>query len=219
MSDFLRIEPAELLDAHLTMLLPDTIMMLSGESFRDMIPSKVAQRTSVYSDSIGYSRSEIEANPILALSPEEYKTLLLHMQGLKRGKIARILGITEVGVGMRLQKHRVKAAKARLLEEIDEDLSALVGEAVDVYRSGIKSTDAKIRLMAAKDILKANGRGEVKSTEANSSPAQFMSTLLKNIDAKINVNVGLNDYEQPTEKSLDGHVGRVVDAECIADSE
>lgn len=228
MSDLQTTQAVDILDVHLTMLLPDTLMMLTGESFANMLPAVSYERRGAkkqwdggYTHSIRYTREEIEADPFLALSPQEYKTLRLHMQGLSRGEIARILGITEVGVGLRLQKNRVKVAKARLLEEADEDLSSLVGEALDVYRTGLKARDLDMKMKAADRIMKFNGKGQEKkkdSGDQNMSPAEFMGTLLKNIDASINVNVGLNDYERPTTRTVDGHTGRVLDAEYSEDS-
>jgi hypothetical protein len=209
------------LNARLTMILPDTMMMLTGDTFMDMLPAVSGAKRGAkrqfdggYSRSIRYSRDEIEKNPILALSPEEYRTLRLHMQGLGRGDIARILGITEVGVGLRLQKHRVKAAKARLLEEIDDDLSTLMTEAIDVYREGVRDRDFDIRLKAADRIFKANGKGLVQQTKQSNedmSAHKFMSTILQHFEANINVNVN-----NESTKSLEGNSGRIgytIDAE------
>jgi hypothetical protein len=229
MSDFVHVQEAELLNAKLTMLLPDTLMMLTGETFMDMLPAVSGVKRGAkkqfdggYSPSIRYSREEIEENPILALSPEEYRTLRLHMQGLKRGQIAAILGITEMGVGLRLQKYRVKAAKARLLEEIDDDLSSLMTKAADVYRDGVTARDIETRMKAAERIFKINGKGSDKakdSGDTNMSPAQFMSTLLQNFETKINVDVKPIDYERPTEKSLDGDGGRCINGDDFKDCE
>jgi hypothetical protein len=229
MSDFTPIQEGELLVARLTMLLPDTMMMLTGGSFFDMLPlvsgvKRGAKRQfdGGYTKSIRYTQQEIADNPILALSPEEYRTLRLHMQGLGRRELAGILGITEVAVGLRLQKHRVKAAKARLLNEADEDLSSLVGEALDVYRKGLKASDIETRMKAADRIFKANGKGQDKvkdSGDSNMSPAQFMHTLLQNFETHINVDVKPIDYERPAQKSLDGYSGRCINGDDITDCE
>jgi len=215
------IQEAELLDARLTMILPDTLMMLTGETFMDMLPAvsgaKRGPKTQFdggYSRSIRYSEEEIRENPILALSPEEYRTLRLHMQGLGRRQMAAILGITEVGVGLRLQKHRVKAAKARLLAEIDEDLPALMSEALNVYRQGIKSSDIDTRMKAADRIFKANGKGlaqQSKPPGEDMSAHKFMSTILQHFEANINVSVN-----NESTKSLEGNsrgIGYTIDAE------
>jgi hypothetical protein len=220
MSDFVQVQEAELLAARLTMLLPDTMMMLTGGSFLDMLPAVSGvkrgpkkQFDGGYSNSTRYSESEIRENPILALSPEEYRTLRLHMQGLGRREIAGILGITEVGVGLRLQKHRVKAAKARLLDEADEDLSSLVGEALDVYRKGLKASDIEVRMKAADRVFKANGKGapgQPKQPNDEMTAHKFMSTILQNFEANINVSV---NHEPPI--SLEGNsrgIGYTIDA-------
>jgi DNA-binding CsgD family transcriptional regulator len=219
--EFLPMRPLE--------LLPDTERMLSGDCFRDLLP-EVSRRgpgapwqfDGGYSASIRYTEEEIADEPILALSPAEYRTLRLHMQGMPRREIAQIEGITEMAVGMRLRKHRVKAAKARLMEGVDEELEALTGEALDVYRDAVRSSDLEMRLKAAEKIFKVNGKGvdqRKKSGEGDLSAAEFMGTLLKNIHSEINISVGLNDYERAATKSLDGNVRRISDAVDIEDSE
>jgi hypothetical protein len=223
MSDIQQMEVGEPFAVGPFELLPDTLMILSGAVFRDMLPavSHGAKRgrkprpNPGYANSVYLSQEEVDSNPVMTLSPAEYRTLRLHLQGWKTCDIAKFFRVTEAAIHMRLKQHRVRAAKAYLMESLDEDISSLMGGALEAYRDGVRKTeDIDTRIKAADRIFRLNGKGlakrEDKPKEGDMSAAQFMSSLLKNIDAKININVGNSDSRDITPdsetKSLDGHL-------------
>jgi hypothetical protein len=232
MSDFEIVE-VDTFDVGTLELLPDTLMALSGASFGDMLPtvSKKGAKTQMnsgYAPSIHFSEEDIAGNPILALTPIQYRTLRLHMQGWKPQQIAQYFGITEVAVNTRLRQKRVQAAKLHLLEELDEEMSGLMGTALDAYRDVVgPGNDKKLRLAAADRIFRLNGKGlakaQDKSKDGDMSAAQFMKSLLENIETTINVDVNTRPADPRSitgsaeAKPLDGDVRGFSDAADVED--
>ncbi len=147
--------------------------------------------------SVHFSQAEIEANPTLALTPIQYRTLRLHMAGFGAGEMASILGITEVAVRCRLALPQVKAAKAKYLETVHEDIQAMVPDSLDIYREGLRHRNFDTKLKVADRIMKMNrldgsypdGNENKKDMSASEMVAN-MYKMLKQGRAKVDMDFG-----------------------------
>ncbi len=206
-------------------LLPDTSLVLHGESFSSFLGNK--EECPNYGQtkrgrgrplgsggppkrSIHYSAEEIENNPVLALSPELYRTLRLHIAGLSTSRIAEILGgITEAAVRMRLNKYVVKRAKVACMANLDQDIQSLSFKALEVYREGIDHKDYDTRLKVADRVMKMNKLDGTKDAEGPSRKAMGAEEMIQQmINIKnLQVNVtGTGAGERSEQKSANANI-------------
>lgn len=197
-----------LVDVGYIELLPDTEAILSGASIREMLPDlyqyslgrpELGQTKGLPRNpkhySIYYSEEEIAKNKILDLSPREYRVLRLHLQGMRRCDIARIIGITEVGVGVILGRPRVKAVKAEKLVDLEDDISALQLKALNAYRTGLDNPDVEIQMKAADRVFKVSGKESKTQTKNTATASQLVSQVMQKFEQNITVNVQQNELK------------------------
>ena len=139
-------------------------------------------------ESLHYSEEEIRKNPTLALTPVQYRTLRLHLAGMKVGEIAETLGITEAAVRVRLMKPAVKAAKAQALEALRDDVEALSFSALEVYREGLQHQSFEYKLKAADRVMKMNRLDGSYDRNAGNEKMDAEDLVSKMMAIQININ-------------------------------
>lgn len=129
-------------------------------------------------------------NPFLGLSPQEYDTLNLYMQGLSRNQIANVLGISPQTIYERLGQPHVKECLMRLRASAGEDLHSLVGEATQVLRDAMSSEeDIETRLKGASQVFKVTGYS---NGSANASKPESAASQMQRVLEMLQVNVQVN---------------------------
>jgi len=137
------------------------------------------------------SAEEKALNPFLGLSPQEYDTLNLYMQGLSRNQIANVLGISPQTIYERLGQPHVRECILRLRASAGDDLHALVSEATQVLRDSMSSEEAiETRLKGASQVFKVTGysTGTANAPKPESAASQ-MQRVLEMLQVNVQVNL------------------------------
>jgi hypothetical protein len=140
---------------------------------------------------VQFSDTEVEENPVLGLSPKDYNTVLLHMEGMSRRDIASALQISEHTVTARLAKPAVREWVATQKDCWTEDIHALTESAITVLRDAMnKGEEMHHRLMGADKVLRVTERLGVTK---NNTTEETASSQLQQVLAALQVNVTVNN--------------------------
>ena len=140
---------------------------------------------------VKYTQAELDENPVLALKPRDYQTVLLYMQGKSRRDIANHLDVSEQTVTTRLNKPEVKAFLASNKEQWGDDIHALTEPAIEVLREAMnKKQKMEHRLAASDKVLRANERlGSTKPNTREETATTQLQQVLAALNQTVNVTV------------------------------